>query len=796
MSNAPKFPLPLPLLALSLLLSIPTALGLALDLHNAIVALASAAALQDYVAVQRFAERIVSLQATGWYLFAAQLLITALVAWTWRRAATRRQALITWEAEQSQAHVTREAEQSQALLERLSIATQAAGIYCWELDWNTYAITWDDSRLPASEAAAASKRHFGAELGSDLFKWVHPDDQHAGGKAISESLARGEDHVSFRYRLVLPNGAIRHVQAFARTYSDASGKPQRSLGVSWDVTAEVEAAATAARNAANERAALERMSVATQAVGLTCWEFDFKQDKVVWLDQGLGQQESTPESIAAAGKALFDQFLPEDGDTARLRTNEALAQHKRILSSRSRRRAADGSLHHVQMYQRLFYSEQGEPMRALGAMLDVTESYQRQAELEALSIRFSVATRAANAGVWEFKAKSGEIWWNDTMYAIYGCSPETFRPDLTNALAMIYPDDLPHAQAAWAEALQHSNQLQTQYRIIRPDGSIAHIESVAAVVTDHDTQERRLVGIALDISARVEAAQRERQLQKQLREASHQSGMAEVATGVLHNVGNALNSLGIAYSTAQTHLKAYQIDRVARVAAMLEENRGNLADFLTNDARGKQLPAYLSALGARLLSEADAVQLEFDAVSGHIQYLRHIVQAQQSFARVGGAQDQVDVRELLETALTLKGEELKGAQIVRDIGELPTVQTDRYKLLQIIVNFVANACDAMAANRPRAARLAIHVHASHGQLEIAIEDSGIGIAPELLSRVWEFGFTTKAHGHGFGLHSAAVAAQQLGGAVEAQSAGIGHGARFSVTIPVSAQVEVDREVAA
>ncbi|HEY4975326.1 MAG TPA: PAS domain-containing protein [Steroidobacteraceae bacterium] len=796
MSNARKVSLLLPLLALSLLLSIMAVLIIAVDVHTAGAAVARAVGLQDYAAVGRLAERISALQASSWYLFSGQLLIAALVAWSYRRSARRAQALIVQQAQNSQARLANEAVRSQALLERLSIATQAAGVYCWELDWNTYAITWDESRLPASEAAAASKRHFGAELGSDLFKWVHPDDQHAGANAMSESLARGEDHVSFRYRIVLPGGAIRHVQAFARTYSDAAGKPQRSLGVSWDVTAEVEAAATAARNAGNERVMLERLSVATQAAGLKCWEFDFRQNKVVWLDQGLEPQHSTPESIAAAGKALFDQILPEDGNTARLRINQALAQHEQILSSRSRLRAPDGSVRHMQTYQRLFYNEQGEPARALGAMLDVTESYQRQVELEALSIRFSVATRAAKAGVWEFQAESGDIWWNDAMYEIYGVAPENFRPDMTNALAMIHPDDLPHAQAAWSEALQHSDQLNTQYRIIRPDGSIGYIDSVAAVVTDPDTQQRRLVGIALDISQRVEAEQRERQLQKQLREASHQSGMAEVATGVLHNVGNALNSLGIAYSTAQTRLKAYQVDRVARVAAMLEEHRGSLADFLTNDERGKQLPAYLSALGARLNADADAVQLEFDALNRHIQYLRHIVQAQQSYARVGDAHEQVNVGELLETALTLKSDELKGTEIIRDIGELPTVRTDRYKLLQILVNFVANACDAMAANRPRAARLAIHVHAALGQLEIAIEDSGIGIAPELLARVWEFGFTTKAHGHGFGLHSAAVAAQQLGGAVDAQSGGIGRGARFSVTIPLTAQVQIERVVAA
>jgi PAS domain S-box-containing protein len=772
-------------LGLILLLLIAAAVIAALDVHTASLSIAHAAVMQDSAALQRLAGRLGTLQATRWLLLTGQVLIAGLLAWTFRRS-----------ARQAHAPVTPEAVQSQALLERLSIATQAAGIYCWELDWNTYAITWDESRLPAAEAAAASRRHFGAELGSNLFKWVHPDDQHAGGKAMSESLARGEDHVSFRYRLVLPDGSIRHVQAFARTYCDAAGKPQRSLGVSWDVTAEVEAAAKAARNAANERAMLERLSVATQAAGLRCWEYDFRQSKVVWVDLGHEQQDTTPEGVAAAGRAMFDQILPEDDKAGRAITEQALSQHQPMVSARSRRRDADGKLHHIQMYQRLFYDEHGERARALGAMIDITESFQRQLELEELSIRFGIATRAANAGVWEYRAKDGEIWWNDTMYTIYGCPAETFRPQLDVLRAMIHPEDLALAQAAWSDALQGSNQLHVRFRIVRPDGNIAHVEQVAAVVTDPDTLECRMVGISIDISERVEAEQRERRLQRQLREASHQAGMAEVATGVLHNVGNVLNSLGVASSTAQTRLKACQIDRVGQVAAMLLANREDLAQYLTSDERGRRVPDYLAALGARLMSDAQAVEQEFDSISGHVQYLRQIVQAQQSFARVGGASDEVDVSELVETALTLKGQELNGAQITRDISGLPTVLTDRYKLLQIIVNYIGNACEAMAANSSVAPQLTIRARRVQDQLEICVEDSGTGIAPELLPRVWEFGFTTKARGHGFGLHSAAVAAQQLGGTVGVQSRGAGLGACFSVRIPVGAAAESDRDEAA
>jgi len=710
---------------------------------------------------------------TAWLLVIAQTLIAGIGAWMLQRERRRAQVLDQ-----------RATERSQALLERLSIATQAAGIYCWELDWSTYTITWDASRLPAAEVAAASRRHFGAELGSDLFKWVHPDDQHAGGKAMAESLARGEDHVSFRYRIVLPDNSIRHVQAFARTYTDAAGKPQRSLGVSWDVTQEVEAAERAARDAAKERELLERLSVATHAAGLQCWEYDFERAKLVWLDYDLGAGRLTPESVQEAGEARYASILPEDLQDVKNMANAAMLRHEPMISARYRRRDPDGTVRYIQTYQRFFYDQHGKPARTLGANVDITESYQRQADLEALSIRFGIATRAAQAGVWEWQERSGEMWWNDTMYGIYGLPAETPGHTYADAVAMIHPDDLAFAQAAWDSALRDCGQLHVQFRVVRPDGSVVHVDSLAVVVTDSYTSHRRMVGITLDISERVHAEQRERLLQKQLREASHQSGMAEVATGVLHNVGNVLNSLGVSGSTAQARLRASQFDRVERVAAMLDAHQSALGDFLVSDPQGKRLPEYLRLLGMQLKRDAAGLREEIDAINGHVQYLREIVQAQQSFARVGGAEEAVNVRELVEAALTLKSQDLKGAEITRDIAEMPEVWTDRYKLLQIIVNFIANACDAMTANAPGTRHIVIRARCAHEQLKIAVEDSGVGIPTDLLPRVWEFGFTTKTHGHGFGLHSSAVAAQQLGGTVAADSAGPGQGACFSVQIPV------------
>ncbi|HXO57090.1 MAG TPA: ATP-binding protein, partial [Mycobacterium sp.] len=120
----------------------------------------------------------------------------------------------------------------------------------------------------------------------------------------------------------------------------------------------------------------------------------------------------------------------------------------------------------------------------------------------------------------------------------------------------------------------------------------------------------------------------------------------------------------------------------------------------------------------------------------------------------------------------------------------------RYKLLQIVVNFIGNASDAVAENVSGARQMAIRAQVVDGQLEIAVEDSGVGIPGELLARIWEFGFTTKPHGHGFGLHSSAVAAQQLGGTVAVTSAGPGLGACFTVRIPLNLASHSQREALA
>ena len=140
---------------------------------------------------------------------------------------------------------------------------------------------------------------------------------------------------------------------------------------------------------------------------------------------------------------------------------------------------------------------------------------------------------------------------------------------------------------------------------------------------------------------------------------------------------------------------------------------------------------------------------------------------------------------LLDDALAIgqASFERHGIEVVRDIaGDLPPLVTDRHKVLQILVNLVNNARQAVKEAPMR--RLVVRAAATSQRVAISVIDTGVGIAPEHVDRVFQHGFTTKPDGHGFGLHASANAARQLGGALSASSAGLGAGATFRLELPL------------
>ncbi len=429
-----------------------------------------------------------------------------------------------------------------------------------------------------------------------------------------------------------------------------------------------------------------------------------------------------------------------------------------------------------------------EARRRLKATVDAEAAVERQrrAELETISIRFGLATQAARAGVYEVHEGLETLWWSDSMYALYGQTKGEFTPTVTAWTALVHPDDRATAYDALLEALATRGQLRTRYRATRADGQICHIESLAAVIVDSATSRSRLVGIDLDISDRVAAEQRERDLQEQLRDASRSAGMAEVATNVLHNIGNVLNSVNVSASLVVDRLNAPRIGALGRVAGLLHEHRADLVTFMSADDRGRKLPEYLLQLSEHLQSEQRLAIGELESLRKNIDHIKDIVTMQQRYAKLAGVAETVDVRTLVDDSLRLNTSSAERCAVSyeRELAQVPPIVVDKHKVLQILVNLVRNAKQACEAAGRVGGRVLVRVGERADGIAISVSDDGVGIPAENMTRIFSHGFTTKKNGHGFGLHGGALAARELGGHLRVASDGAGRGATFTLELPL------------
>ena len=233
---------------------------------------------------------------------------------------------------------------------------------------------------------------------------------------------------------------------------------------------------------------------------------------------------------------------------------------------------------------------------------------------------------------------------------------------------------------------------------------------------------------------------------------------------------------------------------------MLEDQNGGLAQFLTDDPRGKLLPEYLAKASTLLATERNELVAEMADVVQHIEHIKEIVAMQQSYAKVFGVMEPVSPDSLVQDALRMNASafERHGVQVIQQFEDnIPAVLVDRHKVLQILINLLRNAKYALDEQEPAEKRLEIIVGSGGGaNVTITVRDNGIGIAPENLTRIFGHGFTTKKNGHGFGLHSGALAAKQMNGSLSVHSEGLGRGASFKLELPVAPAVAVQQGEAA
>ena len=277
-------------------------------------------------------------------------------------------------------------------------------------------------------------------------------------------------------------------------------------------------------------------------------------------------------------------------------------------------------------------------------------------------------------------------------------------------------------------------------------------------------------------------------VQERLIDLSRKAGMAEVATGVLHNVGNVLNSVNVSAGLMAGKIRESRVENLTAAVNMLNEHQGRLDEYLATDTKGSRVLPYLARLSSHFSQERQGMLAELESLMANIEHIKEIVATQQNHARMSGMNEEVSIEGLIEGRVSYeftRGVERHRIEIRREFAGLPAVVADKHRILQILLNLLSNAKRALKESAGPERLLFVRTRRTdEGLVTVEIQDSGVGIAPENLTKIFAQGFTTKRGGHGFGLHSGVLAAREMGGTLRVQSEGLGRGATFILELPL------------
>ncbi|WP_044871343.1 DAHL domain-containing protein [Pseudomonas sp. LFM046] len=294
-------------------------------------------------------------------------------------------------------------------------------------------------------------------------------------------------------------------------------------------------------------------------------------------------------------------------------------------------------------------------------------------------------------------------------------------------------------------------------------------------------------GLEMRVADRTRDLQR---VQSELMTAARHAGMAEIATNVLHNVGNVLNSVNISADLVSRTVRGSRAQGLVKAVQMMNDNADNLGEFLSHDERGKLLPGYLNQLVEAMELERKGMIDELAQLTTSVDHIKDIVATQQSYAGSSSLIEPLYLDHVIEDALRMNSAALvrHHVDVVKDYNEMPRMLLDKHRMLLILINLISNAKYAMSNHTEGARVMTISAALVAGNhLRISVKDQGEGISAENLKRIFTHGFTTRKEGHGFGLHSCALAAREMNGVLSVHSDGVGLGAVFTLEIPVEIQ---------
>ncbi len=501
----------------------------------------------------------------------------------------------------------------------------------------------------------------------------------------------------------------------------------------------------------------------------------FCRTKGKTADQILGQTAFAVNSKEEAEKVIQQhEFIMRTGKSIEI--EESCAQ-------------PDGTMQYFQVVKLPVLSADGRIIGTQGIHFDITQRKQAEAKLaHERNLLRTVIDNSPDA-IYVKDTSARKTLANRAELKNMGCKTEA--EGVGKSDFDVFPQKLAAGYFADDQAVMQTGQplINREEKVITPAGKTLWILSSKIPLRDDAGNIIGLVGMGRDITTIKEAELKLEQVHKQLLDASRQAGMAEVATSVLHNIGNVLNSVNVSSSLITQKIRNSKVSNITKAVEFVHAHKNDLADFFTNDPKGKQLPDYLSNLAVHLGREQEEMLHEVGSLEHNISHIKEIVAMQQNYAKPSGVVESALAVDLMEDAVRMNtgAMERHRVKVVREYADVPPILVEKHKVLQILVNLIRNAKYACDDSGREDKQITLRVANGGNRVKISVADNGVGIPAENLTRIFNHGFTTKKDGHGFGLHSGALAARELGGALTVFSEGQGRGAAFTLELPIQKQ---------
>jgi PAS domain S-box-containing protein len=377
---------------------------------------------------------------------------------------------------------------------------------------------------------------------------------------------------------------------------------------------------------------------------------------------------------------------------------------------------------------------------------DVTEARQAQQEMRRSEAYLAEGQRISRTGSWAWNVASGEVYWSQEHYRICGLDPRTFTPTIETALRIIHPEDSPAAREIWEKAWRGKRDYEGEFRVLHPDGTVRHVRSLGHPVLNPAGELTEYVGTIMDITEQKQSEDRLAELQVELLRVARATTLGELAASIAHEVNQPLAAIATSAAAGETWLAATP-PNIGETAASLQR--------IDRDAtRAGEVIARIRAMLARRPSEKAELPMQ--------EVLR-------------------DVCLLVQREAEAKRIQM---QVLPVADRLPAVVGDRVLLQQVVLNLVMNAFEAMSEIET-ARRLELGAERyGINEVLVSIADTGVGIEPEVASRMFDAFFTTKADGMGMGLAISRSIVDAHGGRLWV-SGNDGPGATLRFTLPSS-----------